>query len=185
MNFEEISKINLDQIDLVPLSKKIKNEEYVNYFLSESSKEHYRLLSYISLSEDGVSFLDVGTLKGCSALAMSINPNNKVYSFDVSNSFDLFEVPENCRFFIDNVLQEKYKEILLNSKYILLDTFHDGGFESEFYSYLKSINYKGYLLLDDIHLNEEMEIFWSSIDKPKNEITKIGHVTGTGVVYFE
>jgi hypothetical protein len=50
---------------------------------------------------------------------------------------------------------------------------------------LISINYKGYLLLDDIHLNFEMERFWGSITKEKYDITNIGHITGTGVVYFK
>lgn len=184
MNFDKISKVDLDQIDLVELSKKIKNEEYVGYFLSESSKEHYKLLAYLSLSENNISFLDVGTLKGCSALAMSINPNNKVFSFDISNSFDLFEIPENTQFLIDNVLQEKYKDMILNSKYILLDTFHDGTFEIEFLNYLKNIKYTGTLLLDDIFLNNEMKLFWENIELPKKDLTFLGHSTGTGVVFL-
>jgi hypothetical protein len=66
----------------------------------------------------------------------------------------------------------------------MLDTYNDGTFETEFYNYLVSIGYTGYLLLDDIHLNFEMERFWGSITKEKYDITNIGHVTGTGVVYF-
>jgi hypothetical protein len=50
---------------------------------------------------------------------------------------------------------------------------------------LVSIGYTGYLLLDDIHLNFEMERFWGSITKEKYDITNIGHLTGTGVVYFK
>ena len=184
MNFDEISKEHLEELDLSELSDLIKNEEYMGYFLSEPSKEHYRLLSYLSLSENNINFLDVGTLKGCSALAMSINPNNKVYSFDISNSFDLFDVPKNVTFFIDNILQEKYKELILTSKYILLDTFHDGTFEVEFMNHLNSINYNGILLLDDIFLNDEMKLFWDNITLPKKNITFLGHSTGTGVVFI-
>jgi hypothetical protein len=184
MEFDRLSNETLNQIDLVELSKKIKNEEYVNYFLSESSREHYRLLAYLSLSENNINFLDVGTLKGCSALAMSINPNNKVFSFDISNSFDLFETPENTQFLIDNVLQEKYKDIILNSKYILLDTFHDGTFELEFLKHLENIKYTGILILDDIFLNEEMKLFWDGIPHPKKNLTHLGHSTGTGIVYL-
>lgn len=185
MDFKKIEKTELTKLDLVGLSNNIKSEEYRSYFLSEPSKEHYRLLSYISLSEDNINLLDIGTLKGCSSLAMSINAKNKIFSFDVSNSFDLFEQPKNTEFFIDNILLDKYENIILYSKYILLDTFHDGVFEKEFYEYLKNIKYQGFLLLDDIHLNNDMEEFWNSIEKDKDDITEIGHITGTGVVYFK
>jgi len=94
-------------------------------------------------------------------------------------------LPTNTEFIIDNVLNEKYKDAILGSKYIMLDTYHDGTFETEFYNYLVSIGYTGYLLLDDIHLNFEMERFWGSITKEKYDITNIGHATGTGVVYFK
>jgi hypothetical protein len=129
--------------------------------------------------------LDVGTLKGCSALAFSVNSKNKVRSFNVGNEFDLNYTPLNAEFIIDNVLNGNYNSVILGSKYIMLDTYHDGTFEKEFYDHLVSINYKGYLLLDDIHLNFEMERFWGSITKEKYDITNIGHSTGTGVVYFK
>jgi hypothetical protein len=140
---------------------------------------------HISQNDDLVDILDVGTLKGCSALAFSVNSKNKVRSFNVGNEFDLNYTPLNAEFIIDNVLNGNYNDIILGSKYIMLDTYHDGTFEKEFYDHLVSINYKGYLLLDDIHLNFEMERFWGSITKEKYDITNIGHSTGTGVVYFK
>ena len=94
-------------------------------------------------------------------------------------------LPENVEFIIDNVLNGKYDNILLSAKFILLDTFHDGTFEKQFYEYIESIGYSGYLLLDDIHLNTEMEKFWVSINRKKDDLTHIGHSTGTGVVYFK
>jgi hypothetical protein len=75
-------------------------------------------------------------------------------------------------------------DLILNSKYILLDTFHDGTFETVFFQYLKKIGYKGYLLLDDIKLNKEMVEFWDNVDIEKSDISHLGHSTGTGVVYF-
>jgi phenylacetaldehyde dehydrogenase len=74
------------------------------------------------------------------------------------------------------VLNGKYDNILLSAKFILLDTFHDGTFEKQFYKYLESIGYSGYLLLDDIHLNIEMEKFWGSIIRKKDDLTHIGPV---------
>jgi hypothetical protein len=102
----------------------------------------------------------------------------------VGNELDLNILPENAEFIIDDIIKSEYKDMILGSKYIMLDTYHDGVFEEQFINYLDSINYKGYLLLDDIHLNFEMERFWGSITKEKYDLTSIGHSTGTGVVYF-
>jgi len=175
----------LDNIDLFPYSQRINSSEYQGYFMSKSGQEHYRLLAHISQTNDLVDILDIGTLKGCSALAFSVNQSNKVFSFNTGNEFDLNYTPLNAEFIIDDILNGEYNEVILGSKYIMLDTYHDGTFEKEFYDHLVSINYKGYLLLDDIHLNFEMERFWGSITKEKYDITNIGHITGTGVVYFK
>jgi hypothetical protein len=72
----------------------------------------------------------------------------------------------------------------MSAKLILLDTFHDGTFELQFYNHLKQLGYKGYLLLDDIFLNKEMVEFWNLIELDKQDLTNLGHATGTGVVYF-
>lgn len=185
MDFLSITNQELDSLDLSFNSQKIKSEEYKNYFLEKSGKEHYRLLTHISNSFEKIHILDIGTLKGCSALAFSSNEKNKVFSFNLHDELDLNQKPSNIEFIVDNVLKVEYKSLILSSSFIMLDTFHDGGFENEFYEYLKTIEYKGHLLLDDIHLNNNMDKFWTSIDKPKNDITNIGHVSGTGVVYFE
>ena len=184
MNFLTITNEELDNIDLFPYSQRINSLEYQGYFMSKSGQEHYRLLAYISQNDNLIDILDIGTLKGCSALAFSVNQSNKIRSFNVGNEFDLNLIPENSEFFIDDILKDEYKDIILGSKYIMLDTYHDGTFEKEFVDYLISIGYKGYLLLDDIHLNFEMERFWGSVTQEKYDITNIGHSTGTGVVYF-
>jgi len=185
MDFLSITNEELDNIDLFPYSQRINSEEYQQYFISKSGQEHYRLLAYISQNEKWVDILDIGTLKGCSALAFSVNMANKVRSFNFDDEFDLSYIPSNTEFIIDNILNEKYKNIILGSKYIMLDAYNEGIFEREFYDYLNSINYNGYLLLDDIHLNFEMERLWGSINREKYDITNIGHSTGTGVVYFK
>ena len=162
----------------------INNVEYQEYYKNISSKEHYRLLTYLSNSFNNVTFIDIGTLKGSSALALSTNKQNKVYSFNVSNQLELNKLPENVEFVIDNIINGKYDEIILSSKFILLDTFHDGSFESEFLNYLKKLKYIGVLILDDINLNNEMRFFWENIKEDKTNISNIGHSSGTGVVFF-
>lgn len=173
-----LDSINMDN------SKQINNKEYQDYFTSPSSTEHYRLLSHLSNNISNSILIDVGTLKGSSALALSVNQTNTVYSFNLSNELELDLLPNNINFIIDDIINEKYKPIILESKIILLDTFHDGTFEKTFYDYLKEIDYKGILLLDDIKLNNEMVQFWNSITEDKSDISYIGHITGTGIVYF-
>ena len=59
-----------------------------------------------------------------------------------------------------------------------------GNRKKRIYDYLDRKGYQGILILDDIHLNPSMERFWSRIEKPKRDITDLGHVTGTGLVFF-
>jgi hypothetical protein len=184
MDFEKITNQELDEIDLNLLAEVIINQEHKNYFLEKSSTEHYRILSYISEKNDNLFFLDVGSFKGLSALAFSKNKKNFVFSFDLANLVELIEKPQNAEYIIDDVTKNEYIELILKCKYILLDTMHTGEFERHFYNHLKKINYKGYLLLDDIKLNQEMIDFWNYIDLPKKDISNLGHTTGTGVVFF-
>ena len=178
-----ITNTILDSINMGN-SKQINNKEYQDYFTSPSSIEHYRLLSHLSNSISNSTLIDIGTLKGSSALALSVNQTNTIYSFNLSNEVELGLIPNNINFIIDDIMNEKYKPIILESKIILLDTYHTGTFEKAFYDYLKEINYKGILLLDDIKLNNEMVEFWNLITEDKSDITHIGHITGTGIVYF-
>ena len=66
----------------------------------------------------------------------------------------------------------------------MYDTNHDGVHEKLFYEWLIRINYSGIILFDDIHLNREMKYFWESIKHKKEDITHIGHFSGTGVVWM-
>ena len=52
--------------------------------------------------------MDIGTLKGCSALAFSINQTNKVRTFNVGNELDLNLLPSNVEFIIDDILKFEY-----------------------------------------------------------------------------
>jgi len=153
-----IDNNTLDNFDMSRYSL-ISNLEYQKYYTEKSSKEHYRLLTHLSQQLNGEIIIDIGTLKGCSALALSFNLSNKVYSFNLSEEKELNTIPENCEFKVDNIL-------------------------IQFYNHLKQLGYKGYLLLDDIFLNKEMVEFWNLIELEKQDLTSLGHATGTGVVYF-
>ena len=75
-------------------------------------------------------------------------------------------------------------EEIRKTRFIFLDVDHDGLYEDKFYSFLNSIEWKGILVLDDIHLNEPMKNFWNGISQEKYDLTQIGHWSGTGLVVF-
>ena len=66
----------------------------------------------------------------------------------------------------------------------MLDTDHDGVFENQVYRILKQHRYNGLLFLDDIHLNQPMADFWGAISEEKEDITDLGHWSGSGLVEF-
>jgi predicted O-methyltransferase YrrM len=179
--------IQVTDINLNDLAESIISSEFKTYFLAQPGAEHYRLLASISELYNNETLLDIGTYKGCSSLALSYNNSNKIISFDViENSVQLHNIPKNIEFVIDDITLPKYHELLINSPFIFLDTDHDGSFENKFYEYLIEINWNGTLLLDDIYLNDIMKKFWNMIPTNKKEdITKIGHWSGTGIVNFE
>lgn len=176
---------NINSIDLTDFSKLITNNEYRGYFLGNAGKEHYKLIAYMSSMFENSNLLDIGTNRGSSALAMSYNPLNNVHSFDLYELKELSSWPENITYYIDDVLKTEYKDLIFSSPFILVDTYHDGTFEKQFHTYLKENNYKGYLLLDDIKLNNEMKEYWNWIEEEKYDVSDFGHWSGTGLVIFK
>jgi hypothetical protein len=155
------------------------------YFHLLSGIEHYRLLAFMAEHFQGAVFLDIGTFLGASALALSYNPANMVYSYDVADSKQFAIPAPNIEFRIGDIIFEPELDLILTlASIIMVDCNHDGHFERAFYQRLKNSPFSGYLLLDDIHLNKPMESFWSDIDLPKTDITEFGHASGTGLVCF-
>ncbi len=178
-----LSRAAISRIDLKPLSQHAACPEYRGYFLNTDFVEHYQLLAYLSTRFNDATLFDIGTLKGYSALALSFNPVNRVISYDI-NDFKEILKPEklaNIEYRIGNALQDPE---LVSSPLILLDTEHNGVFENQVYSFLKQNHYKGLLVLDEIDLNDAMKRFWHAIDLPKEDLTDIGHWSGTGIVNF-
>lgn len=170
----------IDQYNNILNDSKLEHNPY--YFHMESGKEHYRLLMYVSsLYNDDIIF-DVGTNKCMSALALSHNKNNKVKTFDIVSLFEKNPIVDNIEYIIGDSTKHADLE---KCPIIFLDVDHDGIYEDIFYDFLKSVNWKGILILDDIHLNEPMKNFWNRIEEKKYDITNIGHWSGTGLVVFE
>jgi len=175
----------LNEIDLTNLGELITGyNNHKNYFLEIPGKEHYKLLAYMSTLFNDTVLLDVGTNRGLSGLALSYNDKNKVISFDLEDVKQLTGWPSNVSYLLGWVTMPEYKPTVMESSFIFLDTMHDGIFEHQFYHYLRSIGWKGILMLDDIKLNQRMKEFWECIEEEKYDISKHGHWSGTGAVFF-
>lgn len=167
---------------------KIHNKRDYELITKDFGEEHYILLSAFSDYFNFSKILDIGTYKGLSALALSYNKTNIVITYDIENNVEV-EFPENVEYRLcknpENIfyIPELYGTSLYETKLILLDIDpHDGIQEQKFYEYLIESKYDGILVLDDIHLNDEMKKFWNNIEHEKFDISKLGHWSGTGLV---
>lgn len=180
INFERINEM----IDMSLITPYLNDIEFINYYNADIGKEHYKLLSYISHIHDNINIIDLGTYKGASAIALSYNITNSVYSFDIVDSRTTND-KSNVKYIIDDITNGNYDDLIVSSHVIVLDVAHTGVFEDLFLNYLISLNWKGLLIIDDIHLNNEMKHFFSSISVGvKNDISEYGHYTGTGIIYM-
>lgn len=190
-------------IDLAALQKLTKAEgRSVEYLNAVPGKEHYRLLAHLSLEYTGKILVEVGTLDGCGALALSYNPANQVITYDVRHYDDCTDFPPNVEKKIvpmDPTAEEynSFMEEVTKADLIFYDTMHDGEMEKRFVAALMNKEWKGLLILDDINLNEPMKKFWEQLVKSSKEQenqpgykilaedwTDIGHWAGTGAVFF-
>lgn len=175
LNKKEILSQNLDFFD----------SELHQFSYLKSDKEHYRLLTYITKIYNNITIIDAGTSFGHSCLALVQNPNNKIITYDVvQRNFSFFTEYKNVEFKKLDI-NEETPEIINSADIILLDIDpHDGIQEKKFIDYLININYKGYVICDDINLNQGMINWWDSIDIEKYDITEVGHFSGTGLINF-
>ena len=167
---------------------------FIEEFIKESGKEHYKLLSYLSTQYNNSIIIDIGTHKGYSALALSSNKTNTIHTFDIIdkiNEKNKLWQNNNVYFhnddLMDNNIRNKWETTILNSSMIFLDIDpHDGKLEYEFYNWLKDNNYKGILICDDIWYFKGMrDNFWYHIPNDiKYDVTHVGHFSGTGIIVF-
>lgn len=145
---------------------------------------YYELLLYLSDQFKNETFLDLGTYRGHSALAMALNGENTVLSYDVTNCLQCsYSDFKNIQFFLDDIKNIDDKTIL-KSKLIFLDIDHCGNSESNFLDRLRKLGWSGLVVCDDIILNDEMRDFWAKIPEPKIDLTSVFHKHGTGIINF-
>ena len=156
-------------------------------------KQHYKLLAHFSSLFNNSIIIDIGTHRGNSALALSYNDSNTVHSFDIVDNVVNSQIRNlnNVQLHIENLFDadvcKKWEQTILQSVFIFLDVDpHNGFMEINFYNYLKSINYQGFVICDDIWYFKEMrDNFWHKIpDNYRYDLTHIGHSSGTGIFTF-
>jgi predicted O-methyltransferase YrrM len=176
----------------ITIEKQKVKEQNIDFFLKEvgidwpfRGGEHYQLLTYLSSILEGQSIIDAGTYQGLSCLCLAQNKANKVFTYDISPvNAPFLQNYQNVTIITKDINRESH-DVLKSSKVILLDVDpHDGQQEEVFSRLLKEINYEGFVIADDIHLNPNMQFWWDSLEERCYDVTDIGHVTGTGIICY-
>jgi len=184
---------------IIPISNKILDEftlinhQYLGstaYYDLPSGQQEYRLYSYLTTFFNNTTILDIGTLNGRSAVALSYNDSNKVVSYDIVNHIQHTSIytKSNITFHIKNVLDDLNEEMLKNVRIIMIDIDHYGSIERQILDRLKQLKFSGIILLDDItnhpdpQINVCMKELWNSIEETKYDVTKYAHWSGTGLI---
>lgn len=177
---EDIAKINL-----FPFARFVPSK-YHFFFLGQPGIAPYKLLAYFSTLFRNHTLVEIGVHNGWGSLALSYNEENQVvgYDIDLSPLNRAIEEKRPNTSFKQGIAHEMDPEIILASPFIHFDAQHDGVYEKTFFDFLVAHRYRGWLVLDDIHLNDAMKAFWKSITIPKHDLTQFGHSTGTGLVTF-
>lgn len=156
--------------------------------------------------------VDIGTRYVTSALALGGAHGAPIKTFDLPESKERFhafrgktedewqrlvrDLGVNITFYnVDLIkLPDDEFKAYMSTWLISLDTHHlpyTVPFEREFFARLLQHNYQGVLVLDDIHLNDEMKKWWTEVKENADannyrcfDVTAIGHYSGTGLVDF-
>ena len=171
----------LDKIDMTSILSNIPEKDTnIVYIDALSGQEHYRLLVWFGKQVKG-SILELGTFRGHSALCLGVGGSHTI-SYDIEDYRSIKYKFSNIDFKIDSHGFESVNE---SFDLIFIDTMHDGVYESQVLDYLRKINWKGVVVMDDIILFPELSKLWESIPERKEDWTDIGHHSGTGIVFFE
>ncbi len=174
----DLGKIKNTKVDFI-------EDQYGKVGNFNADGEIFRLLYYFSSLFKDKLIIDAGTDVGISALCLGINNNNAVISYDIFPKNIIYEQKYNNFVFKKLDINRESEEILKATYFIYLDIDpHNGIQESYFINKLEKIEFKNYVLCDDIFLNDGMINFWNSIKQKKYDLTKLGHSTGTGLICF-
>lgn len=188
-----LSRKQIEEVDLSSLFPYLSwNGQFLQYFKEGPGQEPYKLLAYISKHSRGV-VSDVGTQNGSSALALSLNPEVQVETYD---KFKLIPDSNSGTITINDRPNIKYRILsgqsvinrIANSSVAYLDiNTADGQEEIKFITKLQELGFKGLMILDDIHLNDTMKNVWTNVPNKlkKVDVTELGHWSGTGIIVYD
>jgi predicted O-methyltransferase YrrM len=136
--------------------------------------------------------LDVGTLTGRSAIALSHNNSNQVISYDINDyigdiNHKLF-TKSNIKFHLKDVFEDLTEDFVKKLSIVMIDVDHYETFERRLIDKLKELKFSGIIILDDItghpdpKVKECMQRLWDGITDEKYDFTKYAHWSGTGVI---
>lgn len=171
---------DMDISRLFPLAND--NSDNRHILQMEAGDQHYKLLAWISMQFDNILITEIGTLGGIGTIALSFNPKNQIVSFDIRKYNWGNRTPQNAE---KKLIYEGYMDEVMKSTVIFYDAAHQGEEEFRFLKELFERGWKGMIIWDDIHLNQEMRDFWNGILAPKEDWTSLGHKTGTGVMFLK
>jgi hypothetical protein len=186
---------------------------YEKHMMNAAGREHYTLLEYMTATYgDCRHVVDIGTRFVASSLALGSH-ETEVWTFDLPRSTERIlafrgkteaEWKQQVKAAKVDIKLHNLDLIKVSDaefrKYmstwlIMLDTHHKPytiPFEREWMDRLvKMADFKGLVLLDDIHHNAEMKRWWNELKEKANEwgyttydLTSVGHVSGTGLLDF-
>jgi len=159
--------------------------------------EHYKLLSALVQVLQPSVIVEIGTATGYSALAMKkfLKPEAKIYSFDIVPWKEFpncilrdsdFEDTRLVQIIGDLTDKEKFafhSTLLSKADFVFIDAAKDGVQEQIFIDHFNTLKYstQPIFMFDDIRLMNMIDI-WNNINKPKLDLTSLGHWSGTGLV---
>ena len=178
----DIDKEEISSMDMT-YAKDLAFKGHVNFDSNPGTSE-YKLYAWISHQFQDTTILDVGTRFGNSALSLSNNPSNKVISYNIVEEGASAIKKENITWKLMDFRNDpdlNLDEVSL----IMIDVDpHDGKQEPEMLEWLKEKGWSGKILFDDIH-HAGTKGFWRTLpEETKQDLTEVGHMTGTGIIDF-
>ena len=150
----------------------------------EAGATEYKLYSYLAKQVGGIFILDIGTLFGGSALALSNDPRKVIISYDLMKiethepgALEKDDVILRVANFMEDDIEYEFCDLIV----IDVDP-HDGLQEPPMVQHIIDHGFEGLIILDDIHLSPAMEQMWNNFEYEKYDATEIGHFSGTGIL---
>ena len=159
--------------------------------------EHYRLLAALVKLLQPKRVVEIGTLRGLSALALKkfLPSDGRITTFDVvpwdsfsdtclrPEDFEDDRLRQQIGDLSDAAVFELNRSLIQETEMLFMDGPKDGVFECKLLQQLETVDFHKPVLLvmDDIRFWNMLAI-WQDIARPKLDLTSFGHWSGTGLV---